>query len=108
LVASVLLGLKFGAVGVAWGTLIGAFVGMLAHVFYNLPRTKSSICVSRWEFVKIGILQPSTAGIPICLAAIYAEWKGIAMTVPLAIALALSMCVSLPLLMRSVPQFRGV
>lgn len=107
-VASVLLGLKFGAVGVAWGTLIGAFVGMLSHILYNFPRTKACICVSQWKFVKIGILEPSAAGIPICLAAIYAEWKGASMTVPLAIALALSMCVSLSLVVQSVPQFRRV
>ena len=108
LLASVLLGLKFGAAGVAWGTLIGAFVGMFAHVLYNFPRTKACICVSQWKFVKIGILEPSTAAIPICLAAIYAEWKGMEVTVPLAIAFALSMCVSFSLVIKSVPQFRKV
>jgi O-antigen/teichoic acid export membrane protein len=40
LLASILLGLRFGAIGVALGTLIGSVVGILGHYFYNMERTK--------------------------------------------------------------------
>jgi O-antigen/teichoic acid export membrane protein len=46
LMASVLLGMRYGAIGVAYGTLLGAFVGILFHLFYNLPRTKAYIDLS--------------------------------------------------------------
>jgi O-antigen/teichoic acid export membrane protein len=40
LIASVILGMRFGAIGVAWGTFIGAIVGIGANIAYSLPRTR--------------------------------------------------------------------
>jgi O-antigen/teichoic acid export membrane protein len=40
-VASVLLGIWFGAIGVAFGTLLGAIVSLSFHLFHNMPRTIS-------------------------------------------------------------------
>jgi O-antigen/teichoic acid export membrane protein len=46
LIASVLLGMRFGAIGVAWGTFIGAVVGLSANIIYSLPRTRKWIDLS--------------------------------------------------------------
>lgn len=57
LVASVLGAWKFGAIGVAYGTLIGSFISVGFHFFYNLPRT-GAIEVSRIALLRRGVLRP--------------------------------------------------
>jgi O-antigen/teichoic acid export membrane protein len=108
LIASLLLGLKYGAIGVAWGTLIGAVVGVLANVFYNMPRTKDYIRVSRGQYLKHGFLGPCICGIPFCLAVFLVEyvrpheaaiWVG---------ALAWSTCACLLLILRAVIPYRSM
>lgn len=71
LIASVLLGLKFGAIGVAWGTLIGAAVGVLAHVVYNVPRTSECIRVSRHRFVQDSLKEPLICSTPAVVALLF-------------------------------------
>lgn len=66
--ASVFLGLKYGVIGVAWGTLIGAAVGVLMHVVYNIPRTRQSIDVSQFRFVRDGVMIPAACGAPVVAA----------------------------------------
>jgi O-antigen/teichoic acid export membrane protein len=56
----------YGAVGVAVGTLIGAFVSVGLHFFYNMPRT-SLIAIDREVWVKQGVLRPLLCGTPLCL-----------------------------------------
>lgn len=68
LVASVLLGIKYGAIGVAWGTLIGAIIAVLANIFYNLPRTRNSIDCSQLRYICEAIALPTLCGIPVYLA----------------------------------------
>ena len=68
LICSVLLGWKFGAIGVAWGTLIGAVFGVSIGVFYNLPRTRDSIDVSRLRYVGEGLVAPALCGFPVYAA----------------------------------------
>jgi O-antigen/teichoic acid export membrane protein len=46
LVFSILLGWQFGAIGVAFGTLIGAFVAVSGHVIYNASRTFDKISIT--------------------------------------------------------------
>lgn len=65
LVLSIVLGLRYGAIGVAWGTLIGAVVGMSAHVLYNMKKTESSIEVSRYRFMERGLILPALCGVPV-------------------------------------------
>jgi O-antigen/teichoic acid export membrane protein len=67
LVASILLGLKFGAIGVAWGTLVGAVAAVLANIFYNLPRTRADIDCSRSRYSLESLAIPALCGIPVCL-----------------------------------------
>jgi O-antigen/teichoic acid export membrane protein len=57
-IASVVLGFFLGAIGVALGTLIGSFIGVGAHLWYSMPRTKSAIAFSRRDFVLSGVMIP--------------------------------------------------
>lgn len=63
LVASVIGAYLFGAIGVAFGTLIGAFVSVGLHLFYNMPRT-ALIAIDRMRLVKEGLLRPSLGALP--------------------------------------------
>jgi O-antigen/teichoic acid export membrane protein len=67
LVFSIGLGIKFGAIGVAWGTLIGAVAAVLANVCYNLPRVQYNIKCSRLRYVSEGLAIPALCGVPVCL-----------------------------------------
>lgn len=68
LICSILLGFKYGAIGVAWGTLIGAVAAVLANIFYNLPRTRFSINCSPFRYVSEAMAIPALCGSPVCLA----------------------------------------
>jgi len=75
LIASILLGMKFGAAGVAAGTLIGAVVSMLGHVFYDMPRTRKEIFLRIRDFIFSGLSLPVLTTVPLIALAIHA-WKG--------------------------------
>ncbi len=55
---SIGLGLKYGAIGVAYGTLIGAIAGSVANVAYNIKKTKAVISLSRWSFLGASFALP--------------------------------------------------
>ena len=65
---SIVLGMKYGGIGVAWGTLIGAVAAVLANICYNLPRTHSTIRCSPFRYVFEGMILPAMCGIPVFLA----------------------------------------
>ncbi|MGH9585581.1 MAG: oligosaccharide flippase family protein [Acidobacteriaceae bacterium] len=65
LVLSILLGMRYGAIGVAWGTLAGATVGMLSQIVYNVKRTEPTIQVSRRKYLVAGVLIPVLCGSPV-------------------------------------------
>lgn len=69
LIASVVLGSRFGALGVAAGTLIGSSVGVLAHLFYSMIRTRSAIAVPRRKFLLSGVVYPLLWTSPLTVAA---------------------------------------
>ncbi len=71
LVASILLGMRYGAVGVAVGTLLGAFVGLFGHLFYNIPRTTPEITMRLRDFLISGIGQPALSMSMLILFAVY-------------------------------------
>jgi O-antigen/teichoic acid export membrane protein len=50
-VASYVLATRFGAIGVAMGTLAGALVCVIAHSLFNSPRTQMAIALRPWELV---------------------------------------------------------
>ena len=63
LLASILGAHLWGAIGVAIGTLIGAFVSVAFHILYNIPRT-TAIAVDRSLLVKVGLLRPLLCAAP--------------------------------------------
>jgi O-antigen/teichoic acid export membrane protein len=49
---------RIGAVGVAIGTLCGAFVGLGMHLLVSISRTQATILIQRSRFLLQGILRP--------------------------------------------------
>jgi O-antigen/teichoic acid export membrane protein len=67
IVLSVVLARRYGAIGVALGTLIAAFVGLGCHLLISMHYTQSTITVSRFRFVAQGVLRPALAILPTLL-----------------------------------------
>lgn len=63
LLASLIGGLHFGAVGVAWGTFIGALVGVGGNFLCNMPRT-TEIQFRIRDYVCDGLLRPCACAVP--------------------------------------------
>ena len=61
---SIYLVQRFGAVGVAIGTLVGAFVSVGLHLTVSMKLTRSMISMSRRRFVLTGLLRPLLCVIP--------------------------------------------
>jgi len=103
LVASVVLGMLFGGIGVALGTLFGSFVSIAAHLWYSMPRTKAAIGFCRRDFLKSGLLFPALCTSPL-LAVAFASLRGLDVGAPVvALAMTLSI-VAAVLLMRSAKE----
>jgi O-antigen/teichoic acid export membrane protein len=69
LIASVVLGLHFGALGVAIGTLFGSLVSIATHLLYSMVRTKDSIALSRRELLSSGVFYPLLWTLPLIAVA---------------------------------------
>jgi O-antigen/teichoic acid export membrane protein len=67
LVCSIALARRYGAIGVALGTLIGAFVGLIAHLLISMPRSQMAIAVARIRLVRQGMLRPLLSFVPLLL-----------------------------------------
>jgi O-antigen/teichoic acid export membrane protein len=67
---SILLGSKFGATGVALGTLIGSVVSVAGHLIYNMPRT-NAIRFNRSIFISASIGRPIASLIPSTLVLMF-------------------------------------
>lgn len=87
--ASVILAMKWGALGVAAGTLIGSICGIAAHFFYSIPRTHDAIALKRRDV----LLQVLVLPVLVCLPLIgLATWSASGQGVrPASIALATSL-----------------
>ena len=64
---SIYLVQRIGAVGVAIGTLVGAFVSVGMHLYVSMKWTRSTILMSRRSFVVEGLLRPLSCVIPALL-----------------------------------------
>jgi O-antigen/teichoic acid export membrane protein len=64
LTCSILLARAYGAIGVAYGTLIGAVVGIGVHFTLGMSRTADVLAIDRLEFVRRSLLRPSLLLIP--------------------------------------------
>lgn len=65
LVSSIMLARRYGAIGVAAGTLIGAFAGVVAHVLISMPRTQVAVAVSRLRLIREGVARPLLSFLPL-------------------------------------------
>jgi O-antigen/teichoic acid export membrane protein len=63
-VSSIWLVQHLGALGVAFGTLCGAIVGVAIHFAVSMRFTQSSIAISRTELFLTGMLRPAVITIP--------------------------------------------
>ena len=59
IVLSIWLVQKIGAVGVAIGTLVGAFVSVGLHLLVSMPLTQAAIRLRRSRFLLQGVLRPA-------------------------------------------------
>lgn len=64
LIASVIGGLYFGAIGVAVGTFVGAIVGIAGNFIYNMPRT-AEIQFRISTYIRDGLLRPMICALPL-------------------------------------------
>jgi len=69
LLASVIAGYFFGAVGIAIGTFTGAIVGTLGNFVYNMPRT-TEIKFRFADYLRDGLLRPLVCSLPLIGTAI--------------------------------------
>jgi len=66
LLISVMAGYYWGALGVAFGTLCGAFIALGGHVFYSMRRT-TGIRFSIREYIVRSLLRPVLCALPVVL-----------------------------------------
>jgi O-antigen/teichoic acid export membrane protein len=64
IVCSIYLARHIGALGVAYGTLIGSFVSIGMHFTLNMHYTKAKFAISRVQLFITGIARPSLIAIP--------------------------------------------
>jgi O-antigen/teichoic acid export membrane protein len=70
LVASIWLGSRIGAIGVAYGTLIGAAIGVGLAIFFTFPRATRIGC-ERKDYLARGLLGPAVSFAPLAAAATF-------------------------------------
>jgi O-antigen/teichoic acid export membrane protein len=77
LVLSIWLVQRIGAVGVAVGTLAGAFVSFSVHLLVSMRYTQSTILIPRGRYLGQGVLRPLLIIVPsLCL---YPFWRKLSM-----------------------------
>jgi len=62
--SSVYLASRFGAIGVALGTVFGSFVSVLLHFAISMHFTQQTLAISRSRLFLRGLLQPAIIAIP--------------------------------------------
>jgi O-antigen/teichoic acid export membrane protein len=88
---SIYLVQRIGAVGVAIGTLVGAFVSLGLHLFVSMKFTYSTISMPRRRLILVGFLQPLSCVVPSILLLPF--WKGSSM-LPASVPLIVIWCVA--------------
>lgn len=66
LTCSILLARRFGAIGVAFGTMIGSFVSVALHFLVSMKLTRNTLTIPRTKLVLAGLLRPAMVVLP-CL-----------------------------------------
>lgn len=70
LIASFIGGLLFGAIGVAWGTFVGAVIGIAGNFAYNMRRT-TEIHFRIRDYVLDGLLRPCACVVPLTVVGVF-------------------------------------
>jgi O-antigen/teichoic acid export membrane protein len=70
---SIFLVQRIGAIGVAMGTLIGAFVSVVMHLVVSMSNTRSTISIRRPRFLLHAVLRPLLITLPSLL--LYPFWR---------------------------------
>jgi O-antigen/teichoic acid export membrane protein len=65
--SSIYLASRFGAIGVALGTLLGALVSVSLHFAITMRFTQQTLAISRSRFLLKGLLQPAVVAVPTLL-----------------------------------------
>lgn len=73
LASSIYLASRFGAIGVALGTLLGAFVSVSLHFAITMHVTRQTLAISRSRLFLKGLLRPAIIAVP-SLAALPLWW----------------------------------
>jgi len=66
LTCSILLARRFGAIGVAFGTMIGSFVSVTLHYLVSMKLTRNTLTIPRTKLLLTGLLRPAMIVLP-CL-----------------------------------------
>jgi O-antigen/teichoic acid export membrane protein len=77
--SSIYLARRYGAVGVALGTLLGSFVSVALHFAISMHLTQKALTISRSRLFWRGMLQPAIIAIP-SLVILPSWWSPIPMT----------------------------
>jgi O-antigen/teichoic acid export membrane protein len=80
--SSIYLARHFGAIGVAYGTLIGSCVSVAMHFTVNMHHTRAKLAISRVRLLFAGLVRPVVIAIPSLLLAPY-WWTSAAPTLGL-------------------------
>jgi O-antigen/teichoic acid export membrane protein len=75
LVVSIWLVQRIGAIGVAYGTVIGAFLSIDLHLAVSMRFTRGSIEFSRLRFVMDSLLRPLLCTLPVLLLLPFVQWN---------------------------------
>jgi O-antigen/teichoic acid export membrane protein len=62
--SSIYLASRFGAIGVALGTVLGSFVSVCLHFAISMHFTRQTIAISRAQLFLKGLLQPGVIAVP--------------------------------------------
>jgi O-antigen/teichoic acid export membrane protein len=77
IVLSIWLVQRIGAIGVALGTLVGAFVSVGIHIAVSMRLTQATISLERPRYLRQGLLRPLLMAVPALL--LYPFWRRLEM-----------------------------
>jgi O-antigen/teichoic acid export membrane protein len=90
-IGSVYLVRHIGAIGVAYGTLLGSAVSVCAHLILNMHFTKAKFSISRMRLFITGLIRPTVIAVPSLLLVPY-WWSNSPPAISIGVWLAWVLC----------------